>query len=72
MNETDLSKYDEFVAATLKTWFKDEPADQVNSIPNLFASFMDASGEGTAVYNQVCVSRHCWQQRISCMAVIDK
>jgi dynein heavy chain, axonemal len=54
VNETDMGKYDEYVAAALKSWFKEEPAEQINVSPNLFAAFMDGGGDGATVYNQVC------------------
>lgn len=53
VNQTDLDKYDEFLIATLKNWFKEEPLDQVQAVPNLFTSFIDATADDTPLYNQV-------------------
>lgn len=53
VNQTDLDKYDDFLIATLKSWFKEEPLDQVQAVPNLFTSFIDATADDTPLYNQV-------------------
>ena len=59
VSDTDIEKYDEFVTATLKTAFKEEPLDQVTASPNLFSSFMDFTADDTPVYNQVPLAVSC-------------
>jgi dynein heavy chain, axonemal len=70
VSDTDLEKYDEFLNGTLKTWFKEEPLDQVQAIPNLFTSFMDHTSDDMPLYNQ---ARHTQSaaQRSPCPAHIE-
>ena len=59
VNEHDLAKYDDMLSAALKTWFKEENLAEVTAAPNLFTSFMDQSGDGAPLFNQVCCDRAC-------------
>jgi hypothetical protein len=53
VNESDMERYDEFVTATLKSNFKDEPMDQIVAEPNIFTSFIECTADETPLYNQV-------------------
>jgi dynein heavy chain, axonemal len=58
VSQSDLDRYDEFLIATLKSSFKEEPMDQIQAAPNLFTSFIDATADGAPLYNQVIFLSH--------------
>jgi dynein heavy chain, axonemal len=65
VNQNDLEKYDEFLIATLKSVFKEEPLDQIQATPNLFTSFIDATADGAPLYNQVISLPHGRVKRVA-------
>lgn len=53
VNEHDLGKYDDMLAATLKNWFKEENLAEVQAAPNLFTAFMEVGADEDPIYTQV-------------------
>lgn len=56
VNEHDLGKYDDMLAATLKNWFKEENLAEVQAAPNLFTAFMTTGADEQPIYSQVRAS----------------
>lgn len=53
VNESDMTKFDEFRLATTKKFFEEYKLDLIEDKPNLFCSFMTADANENPIYNQI-------------------